>query len=448
MVKSLAIVVGINYYEHHPGLRYAVQDAKLMADFLCNYAQFAADHVKSYLGDREHKGELDYPTYSNLLRVLERDLHPYNIGLVDRLWFFFAGHGVSRNGRDYLLTSDSLDSDIDLKIALPIEEVIACLRRHEKANIVLILDSCRQLAGTRSISNTIISEQSIKVAREHGITTIFSCDYGQLSYELDNKEHGSFTYALVEGLKQYTLPNQLESYLRQRVPELNHQDKKFVRQTPRIRVEPVSRVFCPLLPECATEADFNELISMAKNTEQHAKLPDELEETKGLWRQVIELSPSKRNVEAEAAIARIDEKIAQLQITQAKLISKTTSANNNSNSRRFNLESLSQQEHLRTTSQQEKNQQQVIQILEQRIQALQVIIDDAKVTSNIANVQEQFLRWRRETTDFLSEAVNKRESLALVMISPRGEFKTAQARLLNEATQIRNYLVTLSQKLA
>ncbi|MCW5313450.1 TIR domain-containing protein [Nostoc sp. KVJ3] len=91
------------------------------------------------------------------------------------------------------------------------------------------------------------------------------------------------------------------------------------------------------------------------------------------------------------------------------------------------------------TSQREKIQQQ--------IQALQVIIDDAQTTSNVASVRKYFWQWRKETTDFLSEAVGKQESLALVMISPREDIKTDQARLINEATQIRNYLLALSQEL-
>ncbi|MEH2241467.1 toll/interleukin-1 receptor domain-containing protein [Nostoc sp.] len=87
------------------------------------------------------------------------------------------------------------------------------------------------------------------------------------------------------------------------------------------------------------------------------------------------------------------------------------------------------------------------QKIQQQIQLLQAIIDDARTTSNVASVRKHFLQWRKETTDFLSEEVGKQEWLALIMICPHGKFSTDQARLINEATQIRNYLLTLSQEL-
>lgn len=138
MASNWAVVIGINDYQHHPErrLKYAVNDAQKIGGFLSNRAGFGADHVIQCLGDEEHRGSSTYPTCSNLLQLLERHLRPNRLGKVDRFWFYFSGHGISQNGRDYLITSDCLEDKIE-RFALPLDEVIATLRLHKDADIVL-----------------------------------------------------------------------------------------------------------------------------------------------------------------------------------------------------------------------------------------------------------------------------------------------------------------------
>lgn len=307
MTNNWAIVIGINNYQHHPerGLKYAVNDAQRIGDFLSKQAGFGEAHVLRCLGDAAHQGSSTYPTCSNLLRSLKRDFQPERLGKVDRLWFYFSGHGVSRNGRDYLITSDCLEDEIE-RFGLPLDEVIANLQAHQDADVVLILDACRQVLGKKSFDSSI-GKQTIESAKERGITTIFSCDYGQYSYELEALQQGAFTYALVEGLAQHTLPHQLETYLRQRVPALHLQYRRGqVNQTPRIRIEPTSKTFHPLLPDAATPSDMAVLIDLAKRSE----LEEDFVTAKHIWWQVIRVAKSDDRVqEAETAIRRIDQKM-------------------------------------------------------------------------------------------------------------------------------------------
>ncbi|MBE9177787.1 SUMF1/EgtB/PvdO family nonheme iron enzyme [Oculatella sp. LEGE 06141] len=310
MANNWAIVIGINDYIHHPErkLKYAVNDAQRIGDFLAQQAGFGEANVIRFLGDETHQSSPTYPTCSNLLRALKRDFRPERLSEIDRLWFYFSGHGVSCNGRDYLITSDCLEDELE-RFALPIDEVIATLRLHQNADIVLVLDACRQVMGKKSFDDSI-GEQTIASAQERGITTIFSCDYGQYSYELEGLRQGAFTSALVEGLTQYTLPNSLESYLRQRVLALNSQHRQdHVEQTPRIRVEPTSKAFQPLLPYAVTSADIEVLVNRAKEGE----IEEDFEAAKKLWWQVIDVSQhSTQRREAQTAIERINGKIARL----------------------------------------------------------------------------------------------------------------------------------------
>jgi WD40 repeat protein/uncharacterized caspase-like protein len=325
MANNWAIVIGINDYQHHPErkLKYAVNDAQKMSNFLSQQTGFGEAHVIRCLGDATHQGSSTYPTCSNLLRSLKRDLHPDRLGKVDHLWFYFSGHGVSRNGRDYLITADCLEDEIE-RFALPIDEVIATLRLHKDADIVLVLDACRQLLGRKTFDNSI-GEQTIAAAKERGITTIFSCDYGQYSYELDALQQGAFTYALVEGLSQHTLPIQLETYLRQQVPELHRQHRRdLVEQIPRIRLESLSKSFQPLLPDAVTAADLEVLLEQAKADE----LEENFETAKKLWWHVIDISQSSvQRQEARNAIERIEHKIAQWGSVASTALSTATRIN-------------------------------------------------------------------------------------------------------------------------
>jgi uncharacterized caspase-like protein len=310
MSNNWAIVVGVNDYEHHPErkLRYAVRDADRLGDFLCQSAQFEDVNVIRCLGEATRRGEPNYPSCSNLIRILNRDLKPSNIGQVKHLWFFFSGHGISRNGRDFLVPSDCLEEDFE-RFSLPIDEVIAALRLHQKAEIVLILDACREKIGSKGKDNPI-GAQTVEVAKDRGVTTIFSCSYGQLSYELESLEQGAFTHALVEGLGQFTLPFQLEPFLQRRVNELHQAAQKSVTQTPKIQTDSTAKAFQSLLPECVTVSDITFLIEQATK----AELEEEFDDAKRWLRQVIHVAPlQSQRLEALNALDRIERKIARQQ---------------------------------------------------------------------------------------------------------------------------------------
>jgi formylglycine-generating enzyme required for sulfatase activity len=246
MTNSWAISIGINHYENHPEnrLRYAINDAQHISDFLTQNAGFPKSQVILCLGDENNKGSVNYPTCSNLLRLLNRDLHPDRLGRIDRFWLFFSGHGISRNGRDYLITSDSLLEDIDLKISLSTDEIVAALQRHKEAEIVLILDACRIEGG---------KGQALRDTLYEGITTIFSCKPYESSWEIGEPiSQGAFTHALLQNFRQqinenYLTVEQTERDLQQRLRVLTQQYGKLP-QTPHIRCDSARKAQQFLLP--------------------------------------------------------------------------------------------------------------------------------------------------------------------------------------------------------
>ena len=239
MSKNWAIVIGINQYNpnNFAPLKYAKHDAELMRDFF-RAAQF--DEVCFFTDD-----SLDLklpngttiqtrPTLGNLRSFLHDrfDTKPF-LSVGDNCWFFFAGHGEQHQNRDYLMPQDANPRDLDYT-AIPVSYVRERLLRSGADNVILILDACRT-DGSRS--------SSVGNEPQQGVITISACSPTQKSWEIDELQHGAFTYALHEALqipgeRNCATVERLDQYLQYRVPDLCQQYRKFPEQTPRIAVDP------------------------------------------------------------------------------------------------------------------------------------------------------------------------------------------------------------------
>ena len=105
MENNIAIVVGINEYERLRKLKYAKQDALKIKGFLEEH-----DEVESALlftDDSEPvDGKPTRATRTNLLDLLYSMFEEPFLSPENNLWFFFSGHGVRHDERDYLLPMD------------------------------------------------------------------------------------------------------------------------------------------------------------------------------------------------------------------------------------------------------------------------------------------------------------------------------------------------------
>lgn len=245
--NNWAIVVGINQYENllgkHKQLNYAVRDAEQIGQFLENHAGFkvllCTDNSEPLSCTFQTR-----PRRNSLLHLLKNGIG--SARGADNFWFFFSGHGaLGRGHKDYLLTCDFVPGSIQ-DTAISVDFVIDSLMSCSPQNITLVLDMCRDGIEDGSKSIGEIGIQTIENAKHQGITTIFSCGRGEESYEIPEIKHGAFTYALMEGLKQYSTPRELEQYLGHRVPQVN---KKFGKpaQNPLIIPEPGYKYDLPLL---------------------------------------------------------------------------------------------------------------------------------------------------------------------------------------------------------
>jgi uncharacterized caspase-like protein len=312
-----AIVIGINAYEFLPTdehLKYAVNDAVKVRQFLCEQARFPQENVLLCC-DNAPESFLQQRPRRNALRHLLRNEIQRAQG-ANNFWFFYAGHGIVHEHQDFLLPCDGNPRDLK-ETAIPISFVTDCLKDCGAANVVLVMDMCRNRTqgideGARAVGEEM-GEQTQQIAKAEGIVTLFSCSRGERSYEIKDLEQGAFTYALLEGLQQGTTPRALEHYLTQRVPTLNrHYGKKI--QTPRVIPEPGFKYDLPLLLSCATpSADIQQLAVEARDAEE----AQDYEKAKALWWQMIgadRFTQSDRKM-AMDAIARIDKKIKDKEST-------------------------------------------------------------------------------------------------------------------------------------
>jgi hypothetical protein len=207
--NRLAIVIGIDDYQD-PGiqpLKGAVKDARRLADALANYAGFDREHIVLMTSDQKGDNE---PSYGTILRRLS-NLGHYARQTKDALLFFsFAGHGVDRGGRAFLLPADvqmNGDSRLLQRTAISVDEITDWIQDSGAHQAFFIVDACRanvergRSAGA-ALSRVVVDKfnYAVRNAGIEAFVTIYATSAGGRAYETKNGEGGIFTTALVEAL--------------------------------------------------------------------------------------------------------------------------------------------------------------------------------------------------------------------------------------------------------
>jgi uncharacterized caspase-like protein len=297
-MANWALVIGINEYQRLTSLRYAQRDAELMRNYF-NKANF--DAVFYFADDSpaidapDGSRQSTQPTCANLYSFLHDFFEASHLAAGDNFWFFFSGHGMRHEGRDYLMPSDGNPRNIAYT-AISVGYITERLRRCGADNVVLFLDACRN-------ENDGAKSGVVGLEEHQGVITIASCSPSQQSYEIEAIRQGSFTYALLEALQvqgEYNCATveRLYNRLRYRVAEINRHYSK-PHQTPYTIVEPATKYHLILLPQQATDQDIATLREDALTAEAEGNL--ELAEQ--LWFRVLAISP--QNAAARQGLRRV-----------------------------------------------------------------------------------------------------------------------------------------------
>jgi len=126
-----AFLIGIDAYQHLSPLRTAVSDARRLADVLSTTQGF---HVHPPLLDA---------TGADIRALLQTTL-PREVGRDDRVFFYFAGHGLPADGEDgpagYLVPADAQGADLSTFIAM--SDLQRALNALPCRHLLLVLDCC------------------------------------------------------------------------------------------------------------------------------------------------------------------------------------------------------------------------------------------------------------------------------------------------------------------
>jgi hypothetical protein len=220
-MEKWALLVGINDYKHLNNLKYPVNDVLEVKKTFSDLLEFPEDHITLLSDDSENK-----PGIANICYELGNIGGRKKVKNEDLLVFYFAGHGMNykNDGKDYLLTSDTSREALK-HTEIKVGDVIDYLKKTECKNIVMFIDACREMVGdARALEDDPIGQDSEEVIRSRkGIVSFFACDPKFKSYEIDELEHGSFTYNVLEAIKS---PNcstveDIAEFLRENVESTN-----------------------------------------------------------------------------------------------------------------------------------------------------------------------------------------------------------------------------------
>ncbi len=195
--RGLAYVVGVNEYQQANKLSNAVYDAKAIAAELKTLGFYVKE---SY--------DIDFMNFITEFGKFSRELSSFNVGL-----FYFAGHGVEFEGKNYLLLIDSAvanktaieHSTFDLQSIVNDMHSTGC-----KMNIQII-DACRNNPyGTgRGIASTNLAP----VFAPQGTLIAYSTSPGETAMDGGMGNNSIYTGALLQHMKTKGL--QIEDFFKQ-----------------------------------------------------------------------------------------------------------------------------------------------------------------------------------------------------------------------------------------
>jgi|GEM_PF-1491586 len=286
-MTNWALAIGINKYQRLRSLEFAVRDAEAVRDFLRDEAGFERVF---YFSDKspdeiapDGSPQSTQPTYGNLWSfLLEFCEEPY-LEAGDNFWFFFSGHGIRHQERDYLMPCDANPRAVT-NTAISISYLTERLRRCGADNVVLFLDACRNQGDKAGVG--------IGIEKHQGVITISSCSPQERAYEIEEIGQSSFTYALLESLRIQGEGNcatveRLYQRLRYWVSQINNYYNK-PQQIPYAIIEPASKYHLILLPRQATMTD----IATLREDALEAELEGNLELAEQLWTRILAVSPA------------------------------------------------------------------------------------------------------------------------------------------------------------
>lgn len=192
--NDFAVVVGIDKYSDLPAADYAERDAAAVVA-----------HMEALGVPRRNIIHLAgaKAVRSALVKNLNSFL-PKNINADSRVYFYFSGHGAPdpKTGEAYLVPWDG-DASFLSDTAYPLSRLYAQLGSLPAKQVFVALDACFSGGGGRSVlakgARPLVTKVNI-APTEDKLTVLNAAAGDEITATYDLKQHGLFTYYLLDGL--------------------------------------------------------------------------------------------------------------------------------------------------------------------------------------------------------------------------------------------------------
>ena len=191
-MNALALVIGnANYLADKDKLVNAVNDAHDFGLKLLNLG-FVVKKVT----------DCNRETFDREVRIFREDLKKFNVGL-----FYFSGHGLQIEGRNYLTSIDtSFADDVSAKhTSFPLDEIIDYMQKANPIIKILILDACRDNplpSQYRGIQETGLAP----IHAPKGTLIAFSTSPGEKAMDYGSGRNSIYTEALLNHINDTNVP--------------------------------------------------------------------------------------------------------------------------------------------------------------------------------------------------------------------------------------------------
>ena len=162
--RRVALVIGNSDYDHAPALANPVNDA---ADVSARLTALGFEVIDGY--------DLDFGSMQAAVRDFARALDGADIGL-----YFYAGHGLQVDGRNYMVPVDAALADeaaVDFE-TVDMNLVLDQLARDPDRTSLVFLDACRDNPLAASLARDAAAARSIAMGQ--GLAQIDSVSVGTL----------------------------------------------------------------------------------------------------------------------------------------------------------------------------------------------------------------------------------------------------------------------------
>jgi hypothetical protein len=221
-VTKIAILIAVEKYSDHSidDVRYARNDAEELSKALALHGFDSSDQVV-LIDNQATKAVIE----SKVNRVIDR------LKSDDILYFYYAGHGFSKAGDNFITCHDTQDSDWDAT-SVALNPIFKRLQNSPCSRVALFLDCCESgihvPSGTRGIYDNLKQHELEQFLDSATHCVCFTaCKSNESSYPSNSLKHGVWTYHLIEAFngnaplaleRGVLVSSSLQNHLQKEVP--------------------------------------------------------------------------------------------------------------------------------------------------------------------------------------------------------------------------------------